>query len=153
MNTHEEQKDREGEQQENIAQKLNTDDEQDMNKVTIADRSHMLSSNLTKQDGEKKEIGRAVVGADKQQKVIENTIENLHISIASKEVLEDKEEGERDSNLQIVCKEVGISLKVISKNKRSNQEGTTIVLYQQGFRVRGWSKHDLNELQSLILKY
>lgn len=42
-----------------------------MNKVTIADGSNMLSSNLTKQDGEKKKIGPAVVGVDKQQKVIE----------------------------------------------------------------------------------
>lgn len=42
-----------------------------MNKVIIIDGSQMLTSSLTKQDGEKKEIGPIVVGADKQQNVIE----------------------------------------------------------------------------------
>lgn len=45
-----------------------------MNKVIIIDGSQMLTSSLTKQDGEKKEIGPIVVGADKQQNVIEVSV-------------------------------------------------------------------------------
>lgn len=62
------------ERQENIAPELNINDEQDMNKVIIIDGSQMLTSSLTKQDGEKKEIGPIVVGADKQQNVIEVSV-------------------------------------------------------------------------------
>lgn len=57
------------------------------------------------------------------QNINQDTIDNLQISIASEEVSEDKEEGEKDSNLQIVCKEVGISPKVISNNRKIKSRG------------------------------
>lgn len=72
MNSQEEQKDGEGEQQENVVYDLKTDVGQDVNIFSIKDGSQKLSSNLTKPNGEKDEIGPAVAGgADKQQNLIE----------------------------------------------------------------------------------
>lgn len=51
---------------------LKTDVGQDVNIFSIEDGSQKLSSNLTKPNGEKDEIGPAVAGgADKQQNLIE----------------------------------------------------------------------------------